>query len=101
MFEEMKRRWYWWAIHKATRIARFAINNGRKYMSGTNCVNLGQRLYNISMDNINNCPYSKYMPGLLKGAGSGLGTIIIGYRKLGLYYEANTLQRIIEDLFAN
>lgn len=101
MLEETKRRWYWWVIHKATRIAHFTMNNGRKYMSGTDCVNLGRKLYNVSMDNVKTCPYSKYMPVLLKGAGSGLATIIVGYRKLGLYYEANMLQRIIEDIFKN
>lgn len=79
----------------------FAMNHGRNYMSGTDCVNLGRKLYDVSMNGLNGCPYKEYIPTFLKGTGSGLATIVVGYRKLGLYYEANTLQRVIENVFTN
>lgn len=74
---------------------------GRNYMSGTDCVNLGRKLYDVSMNGLKSCPYKEYIPTFLKGTGSGLATIVVGYRKLGLYYEANTLQRVIENVFTN
>ncbi len=101
MLEETKSRWLWWKVHKITQIARFAMNHSRKYMTGTDCVNFGRKLYNMSMDGLNGCPYKEYIPTFLKGTGSGLCSIIVGYRKLGLYYEANMLQRVIENVFAN
>lgn len=77
----------------------------RKYMrmmpSGTDCVNLGRKLYDVSMNGLKSCPYKEYIPTFLKGTGSGLATIVVGYRKLGLYYEANTPQRVIENVFTN
>lgn len=101
MLEETKHRCYWWKMHKIPQATRFAMNHGRNYMSGTDCVNLGRKLYDVSMNGLKSCPYKEYIPTFLKGTGSGLATIVVGYRKLGLYYEANTLQRVIENVFTN